>query len=403
MAGVFDFNENLLPSNLGYIGDYRRSRNAFAKEQAERHAKEILNEYDIANNPLKLESNKMLNAFNKENYPLRNEEQRQLNEWRPRMNQSSLDTAAVNRESTGLANQFARSVNPLKLQEMQREAKFNAFNDPYARHAAEIKDKYAEQLLQADIRGKNANADWRSNGGAGGGVAQKAAQYAKNLVTNGRADLSPEQQREYYNSLLAGNAAGNTFNDGSPMPEPTNEELAAINDVNNKTGGGKALTNQAVQLQAAAEHIGEIPIDALKAFAGPQGKFKFAKEQANELAGGEVSNEYAEYKNYRDNIATLNMDALRKAYGTSVVPEYVFSTIGQLMNPSLNYLNSPAQVEKNVRALQDYVNKGAEKLGNAARFGLAAQNKGKNKESSSKKENTHWIVDEKGNWTKSNG
>lgn len=387
-----DFNK--LPFGpRGALGAWQEAQNAFARAKAERHGQEILNAFNAQQNPQRVKELALSNAFNEENNPLKLEEARQQNEWRPQLNQSTLNSQAANTEATRLNNDLSRDTNPFKAREAKRQAEFNAFADPYARQQAEIDARYYEPTKKADIRSKNATADWRSSGGMGGGVAQKAAQYAKNVVLNGRPDLSPLQQSEFYNAMLAGEAEDNNFSDGSSMPAPTNEELAAISDVNNKTGGGKALTGQAVQLQTAAEHIGEIPLDALKAFAGPTGKARFLKEQTKELAGGEVSNEYQEYKNYRDNIATLNMDALRKAYGTSVVPEYVFSTIGNLMNPSLDYLNSPAQVEKNVRALQEYVNEGAQKLGNAARFGLAAQNKNK---STKKSEGKIRVISPKG-------
>ncbi|HMG16966.1 MAG TPA: hypothetical protein VK590_16025, partial [Saprospiraceae bacterium] len=70
--------------------------------------------------------------------------------------------------------------------------------------------------------------------------------------------------------------------------------------------------------------------------------------------------------------AIINMDQMRKTFGTSVVPDYVFKTIGSLTNPNDSIWNDKTQVKKAYKDVVNTMKKNRDLLTQKYRSGINA-------------------------------
>lgn len=296
----------------GALGAWQEAQNAFARAKAERHGQEILNAFNAQQNPQRVKELALSNAFNEENNPLKLEEARQQNEWRPQLNQSTLNSQAANTEATRLNNDLSRETNPFKAREAKRQAEFNAFADPYARQQAEINNQLYEKKQKAAIQALN-NRGLYSGTNSG---SKDEMQYARNVeLDNPQLEGDPDAIREAGEVYIR---SGDKLADGTPL-NPISEATKRALKRAEKSATTALQFNQSMSGQKAEKELkiftdyadrgiapyattyaGKSPtqiIDSLKSdpksqkrlgrFIGAQGLlFEIANVQ-NRLAGGQ--------------------------------------------------------------------------------------------------------------------
>jgi hypothetical protein len=136
-----------------------------------------------------------------------------------------------------------------------------------------------------------------------------------------------------------------------------------------------AVKNQATQMDVLVDNLHDFDIDSLAKMAGPKGRIKLAQARAMMAANPDDPNIDPDARNALTaiNQSILNMDQLRKAFGTSVVPDYVYKTMGRLSNPTDSIWNDPTQVRKNFGALVKAMEKNKDLLMAKVQRGVAAQ------------------------------
>ena len=115
-----------------------------------------------------------------------------------------------------------------------------------------------------------------------------------------------------------------------------------------------------------ANELNNIDISPLKSFTGPTGMVSYNYQKLNPNAR---TQEWRDYEAFKNSIQILAMDSMRKGFGTSVVPDYVYATLGKLSNPNSSIFNDPEQVQKNWNSFVEWVNKSAENSAKQARRG----------------------------------
>ncbi len=271
----------------------------------------------------------------------------------------------------GLKNQFYPS--DIKSQMAFRGAQTNKLNTMTPLEAAELRtrNEFLPQTLQSDITYKNAMADWRKSGGMGGmGVDQKAAQGFNNQLRMDHPDWTPEQINDASNAYYEGR---NTLSDGTPLPPLSGQAEDRLTKITNKNAP-VAVRNQAANYDVLYTDLKDFDIEAVKSFAGPQGKVRLAQAKAKMLVNPDDPSIDPMARRFISamNQAIYNMDSMRKAFGTSVVPEYVYKTIGRLTNPTDSIFNDPSQVEKNYKAVVDQVKKNRDLYFQKSKKGVTA-------------------------------
>jgi hypothetical protein len=66
------------------------------------------------------------------------------------------------------------------------------------------------------------------------------------------------------------------------------------------------------------------------------------------------------------------MDALRKGFGTSVVPGYVYATLGKAANPASVWWHDPKLVDQEWNKTKEWINNNAKRMTKLGTQGLSA-------------------------------
>jgi hypothetical protein len=158
----------------------------------------------------------------------------------------------------------------------------------------------------------------------------------------------------------------------------------------------RAVQTQAANMKVLADEIAHIDISPLKHFAGLGGRVKYYQYVTDMAQGKEVPKEFRDYEAFKNITSYLAMDALRKGFQTSVVPDYVRSTLGKASNPNSTWWHDPIQVEREWKATADWVNHNSELLTKIATRGLTA---GGNENNNKSNNNTNMVtfIDSEGN------
>lgn len=282
-----------------------------------------------------------------------------------------------------MANIFNQQMNPLELQQAQMKSKFsepemqarlayqqaqtNRMNKllPYDIKEAELRP----DVMRSQIENQRALAQNRESGISGMGVGGRALFDFKKQLAFEHPDWNPQQVDQAASGYLSGSnkdISGNTLPTLSGMSQSS---LAQAQRYNAPVG----VQNQAANMSIVANEINDIPIESIAKFAGPLGKFNYATEMGKMVTNPEsVSEDFRKYKEYQDVISIFAMDTLRKGFGTSVVPEYVYDTLGKALNPQTSWWNDPKQVSRDLQKVKDWVNKNSESLKKQIRGGVTA-------------------------------
>jgi len=176
-----------------------------------------------------------------------------------------------------------------------------------------------------------------------------------------------------------------------PLSGKASTLLTAIQKANSTA----AVQNQAVQADVVAQDINDIDITPVAKFAGLPGKLDILKYKSMMATGNadKVPNEAREYLAFQKVASTFAMDALRKGFGTSVVPDYVYKTLGKATDPTASFFNDPKQVMKEWKQMTDWVNSNADRYSAKAKYGVGAKvgKRDSNESSSASSENSDMI------------
>jgi hypothetical protein len=184
--------------------------------------------------------------------------------------------------------------------------------------------------------------------------------------------------------------------DGTPLPDPSGKAKSLMAGIYGRNSP-KALQNQAANMDVVAKEINDIDIEPIAKFAGIAGRMDVAKEMRKMAMGGNVSEDFRKYKEFQDVTKIFAMDTLRKGFGTSVVPEYVYATLGKATNPFSDWWNDPKQVVRDFNKVKGWVNQNSKMLTHKARFGSVDSYSNEEKSPSSETESApsqdvHWEV-----------
>jgi hypothetical protein len=216
----------------------------------------------------------------------------------------------------------------------------------------------------------------------GGSVKQKNLYSFINAIAADHPEWTKEQVNQAADAYLSGDTA---MPDGTPLPELGG--IARQNLENVQSGNAPtALKTQYAQMDMLANDLNEVDIDAISSFTGIQGKAKLAAEKAKMAVGNPNVDPMARRYLTAVNQAIYNMDAMRKSLGTSIVPDYVYQTVGKLVNPNSDIYNDKKQVADTFKATQNIINKNRDIMKYKIQHGVTAELPEKLKYPSTKKE-----------------
>lgn len=225
------------------------------------------------------------------------------------------------------------------------------------------------EYRRAQINNMNAQATMRNTGGgAGMGVGQKEMMGFQHQLQIDNPNWDANKINQAASAYLAG---GDSLPDGtklSPLSGLAQSSLAQIQ----KRNSTAAVQNQAVNMDVLASDVNDIDITPVTKFVGLKGRMDYARYTADMAMGNDVPQEFRDYKAFQDVTSNFAMDALRKGFGTSVVPDYVYKTLGKASNPGSTWWFDPKQVQTEWKATTDWINKNAQKYKTKATQGVGA-------------------------------
>lgn len=248
------------------------------------------------------------------------------------------------------------------------EANLQWISDKYGKDSPQYKmalDDRNQKIVNA-----NAMNNYRNMGGArGAGVDQKALIGFANQLKTDHPEWTPNQVNDAANQYLADSE---TFSTGDKLP-PLGGQAQQLKTVMQNKNAPAAVRNQAANMSVLASDINDIDIAPMAQFTGPKGKAEYARNLTAMATGGEVSPQFRDYEAFKQVTSNFAMDALRKGFGTSVVPSYVYSTLGRASNPIDSWWNDPEQVMKEWNATKKWVNDNAKKYTTLSTKGVGAK------------------------------
>ena len=235
---------------------------------------------------------------------------------------------------------------------------------------AMINNQTLDELNRAKIANMQAMASNRQMAGAGkGSVDFQNIDKLKRQVQFENPDFTPQEINEAAGAYLAGK---NTLSTGKQLKQ--SDLIDTMVPQINKKNSTSAIQNTAANLDVTADELNKnIDVEAISKFAGPLGRINYANERAKMIYDPtSVSEDFRKYKEYQDVISTFAMDTLRKGFGTSVVPDYVYQTLGKAQNPQSDFWNDPTQVARDLNRVKKWVNDSARSYKTKALKGATA-------------------------------
>jgi hypothetical protein len=225
-----------------------------------------------------------------------------------------------------------------------------------------IKNKYLPEMQQAQTNMYNM-------GGRGNlSVEQKDIIALQNQLQIDHPEWDTNTANQAASSYLAGN---DVLPDGTKLPSLSGisgSYIAAIQ----KRKSTAAIQNQASNMSVLSSDLNDIDIEPIKRFAGLGGRLDYATYAAKMAAGQPVPQEFRDYEAFKNVTSNFAMDALRKGFGTSVVPHYVYATLGKASNPASIWWHDPEQVQTDWDATKKWISSNAIKYKKLATQGVSA-------------------------------
>lgn len=319
------------------------------KEAANRAAlqkQQLENQYYAPNIQSEMGYRNALTNESKTMLPLKATELSQKNAFYPRVTQSEIE----NRNA--LTNQY-RTMLPLDAKQKQLE------NEWYAKKA------------QATINAQNTLADYRTMGGAGASANQKDLNALQKQIALDNPGIDPLRANQIASAHLSGDQTLPTGEILPPLSGIAQTQLTQIQNRNSPV----AVRNQAANMDVLVNDLESFDIDAVKALAGPQGKAKLLYAQTQMATNPNDPNIDPMARRFLSAMkqSIINMDSMRKAFGTSVVPDYVYNTVGKLSNPASSIWSDSTQVGQEYADTLKTMRKNRDLIMAKAQKGISAQ------------------------------
>jgi len=262
----------------------------------------------------------------------------QHNQFDPRIWESEIASRQANTNKTNI-------MTPLEAQELK------------------IKNQFQPELMKSQAE------MYRMGGRGGAGVGQKERMELRNQLHLEHPEWSEDQVHEAASAALSG---GNTFSTGEKIPGLSGEAQSIVAQIQ-KRNSNAALQTQAANMDILSNDINDIDITPISKFTGIKGKMDIAKYSADMTMGREVPQDFRDYLSFKNITSNCAMDALRKGFGTSVVPGYVYATLGNAANPTSTWWHDPKQVINDWNKTKEWINTNSKRLNVKATQGISAK------------------------------
>jgi hypothetical protein len=238
----------------------------------------------------------------------------------------------------------------------------------------------AHQKLENDwyAREKQADINYKNMGGGRSSVAQKDLSAFTNQLQNDNP-IQPNEDADSYNQRIndmidAYSNGLDSLPNGEKLPPLSWRAEQLQNNVMNRNVP-VAVRNQLSNYNLLVNGLKSFDINAVKNFAGPEGRAKLIYAKAKMAINPDDPSIDPMARRYLSamNESIINMDKMRKAFGTSVVPDYVYKTVGRLTNPNDSIWLDPKQVVQNYETVVKSMENDRNQLQNAYRHGLNAK------------------------------
>lgn len=229
------------------------------------------------------------------------------------------------------------------------------------------------QNIQSEMNARNSLANWR-NGGMGN--MRYAPAIQKNIYAFGQqlAVEHPEWDNDTLQQAQSAYLMGAEAVNGNKLPALSGT-ASALRQAIFKQNSTAQIQNQAAAMDTTAQEFNSIAIEPLAKFSGLKGKIDIAGYKAMMASGhgDEVPQDARDYISYQNTISNFAMDTLRKGFGTSVVPGYVYATLGNAANPGSAWWSDSKQVYNDMKRVNEWLNKNADIYKRKAEQGATAR------------------------------
>jgi len=300
-------------------------------------------ESEINNRNALTEGQNIHNKYLPDEYRLANQLNQQKFEWSPR-NWTS-ENASRNAEAKKINEML-----PLEIEKMK------------------VENQFRPQSEQARI-------NYQNMGGGRGSVEQKDLAALNNQLQIDNPIQTNENQQQYaqrISSLSDAYGSGSTILPDGTSLKPLSWRAQQIQNSIMNRNIPVAARNQLINMDSLVQDMNDFDIDAVASFAGPKGKANLIKAQAQMAVDPDDPSIDPKARRYLSAMkqSIINMDQMRKSFGTSVVPEYVYNTIGKLTNPNDSIWNDKTQVKKAYNDVLKTMSKNRDLLRSKYRGGL---------------------------------
>lgn len=152
---------------------------------------------------------------------------------------------------------------------------------------------------------------------------------------------------------------------GKELPELSSTANSLLQPIF-KGSSTVALQNQSANLNNTIDELKSFDVEPLKKYTGVKGTAKFAYQTLNPNSRDK---DWYEYDAFKNSAQIYAMDTLRKGFGTSVVPGYVYETLGKMSNPVDPIWGDPKQIETRWNKTIELIEKAAKNVTKQAQHG----------------------------------
>lgn len=198
--------------------------------------------------------------------------------------------------------------------------------------------KNAKRSLDAKIGSLESLATLRSDPRRYSSPEQKRIYAFEDQLKLDHPEWNEDQIRQAANAYIMGQ---DQIDDQTQLPPLAGQSGQYLADIY-KNASPVALQNQAANLNNAVSELNNVNLNPIKEFTGAKGTLKY---NAMKTGAMKRTPSWYAYDAFKNSGAIKIMDDLRNALKTSIVPDYVYQTLGKLSNPNDPIWGDPEQVQ----------------------------------------------------------
>lgn len=233
-----------------------------------------------------------------------------------------------------------------------------------------LKQKYGEEspqfqlakrVFESQIEQRESLSESRKNPYRFAPAQMKNITAFNNQIQKDFPGAPPEILAQISEAYLSGKDEIN----GKKLPELSSMANSLLQPIF-KGSSTVALQNQSANLNNTISELKSFDVNPLKKYTGAKGSAKFAYQTINPSARDK---DWYEYDAFKNSAQIYAMDTLRKGFGTSVVPGYVYETLGKMSNPVDPIWGDPEQIDTRWNKTIELIDKAAKNVTKQARHG----------------------------------